>query len=175
MDWLLLGILAGVLLLLPTAYAAKIGAPYVPVRGRSLEQAFQELGIGSDDVVVDLGAGDGKVLRAAAAHGATTRGYELSPLLWPIAWFRSRGLPKNQLIFGNFYKADLSDATIVYAFLVPNTMPRLKQFLATQTIPHSRYLLSFMFPFKDVTPLKIIRSTGNGPIYVYDLRLLTKK
>jgi len=65
---------------------------------------------------------------------------------------------------------------LIFAFLVPQTMPRLKKYLAIQTLPNAKYLLVSMFPFKDDTkPIKKITTKKSGTIYVYELKNLTKQ
>lgn len=161
------------LLLIPTAYAGKIGAPYAPTRRKSIRKVFKELGVGKEDVVVDLGAGDGSVVIEAARMGARAYGYELSPILLFVAWIRAAFEPKARIRPGNFYKQDISDATIAFVFLLPATMPRLKKYLAGQTIPRAKYLVAYAFPLADVVPLKTIREKRVLPMYIYDLRELT--
>lgn len=167
-------ILAGVALLLPTAYAGFIGAPYAPTRAIVVKKAFAFMNIGVKDVVVDLGVGDGKILLASAGRGARAWGYELSPILWLIAWLRSlpwRGRVKVK--YGNFYRHSLADATIVFAFLMPDKMPRLKAWLKNQSIPNGRFFAAYLFPFKDLSPLHVVREPKVGAIYIYDLKELT--
>jgi len=67
------------------------GAPYVPSQKRYVRQAFDELyPLGIRDVLVDVGSGDGIVLRLAAERGAQAIGYELNPLLVIISRWLSR-------------------------------------------------------------------------------------
>lgn len=171
MPWSILLVLAGVLLLLPTAYAAKIGAPWAPTRLLVVRKAFTEMNIGSGDVVVDLGAGDGKILLEAIRRGAKAIGYELSPIMWAVA--RLRGA---KVFLRNFYTQFLPvNTTIIFAFLLPATMPRLKDFLLKQRLPQAKYLLVYAFPFKDVDPVTIVQAKNCAPLYVYDAKALTSK
>ena len=174
MDLLNLIVLVGVLLLIPTAYAAKIGAPYVPTFTRTIKQAFDFINLNSTDTLVDLGAGDGKVVLLAARRGATAKGYELSPIMWLIAWLRTLFIPHARVVYGNFYKQQLAEATVVFVFLMPQNMERLRRYLSQQAIPNGKYLLSYTFPFKSALPLKTIRVPKCGPLYIYDLRKLTQ-
>lgn len=58
------------------------GAPYIPTHPSSLNVLFDELvHVTRDDLLIDIGSGDGSVLRAAAKRGASALGYELNPLL----------------------------------------------------------------------------------------------
>ncbi|HEU4716091.1 MAG TPA: hypothetical protein VFS14_04660, partial [Candidatus Saccharimonadales bacterium] len=52
------------------------GAPYVPSHKKDVAIAFEELyEVGKNDVVVDVGSGDGIILRMAAKRGARAVGY----------------------------------------------------------------------------------------------------
>lgn len=167
--WTVLGLMA---LLIPTAYAGKIGAPYAPTRLKVVRQAFDKLKIGPGDVLVDLGAGDGSIVKEAGKRGATAMGYELSPIMWLVAFLRTWRLPKTKIYWRNFYKQQFPQATIVFAFLMPANMPRVRQFLEQQEMSHGRYFLSYMFPLKNVEPVTTVRAEKCGPIYVYDLQEL---
>lgn len=190
-SWSLTLLIAVVVLLIPTAYAGLIGAPYAPTSIAVVRKAFKQLGINEEDTVIDLGAGDGKILIEAASRGAKVLGFELSPFLWVIAWTRCKlfNLRKGKtspapligrrqkwcwVKYGNFFKQDISKATVVFAFLMPRNMPRVKEFLSKQSIPNGQYFLAYAFPFKDVAPLSVIREEKCAPLYVYDLKSLTR-
>lgn len=175
MDWFFLLVVILLTLLIPTAYAGKIGAPYAPTRRKSIRKVFKALGVGAGDVVVDLGAGDGSVVIEAARMGARAYGYELSPILLFVSWFRAAFEPRASIRAGNFYKQDISDATIVFVFLLPAAMPRLKKYLTSQSVPGAKYLIAYAFPLTDIAPLKTIKESRVLPMYVYNLRELTAK
>jgi hypothetical protein len=167
-------LLVGFLALIPTAYAAQIGAPYVPTFRRALEEAFDFIKLGPGDVLIDLGSGDGKVVVLAARRGASAIGYELSPFMWLIGAVRALFVPRARIRYGNFYRQKLSEATVVFAFLMPQNMERVRTYLSRQVIPQGKYFLSYTFPFKGLTPLKVIRAPQCGPVYIYDLKQLTR-
>lgn len=166
-------ILLGVGLLVPTAYAGVIGAPYAPTWLNVIRKAFQAIQLGPSDTLIDLGAGDGRIVLEAARCGATAIGYELSPIMWAIAKLRIGR--RGSIRFGNFYKQDLSQATVLFTFLMPKNMPRLKAWLAQQSIPRGKYALVYSFPLPNVEPEYIINVPQEGNIYIYDLPKLTKQ
>lgn len=190
---LLVAVGVGLGLLIPTAYAGKIGAPWAPTRKRAIDRAFDELKLGSHDVVIDLGAGDGKVLSAATARGAKAIGYELSPIMWVAAWVRIRIFPlkrrgrqrgstphynhplipsfvrRGRVIYGNFYNQTLPpDTTVIFTFLMPENMPRLRAYLAKQHLPRLKFIVSYAFQFQDAVPIATFREPNCAPVYVYD-------
>ena len=95
------------------------GAPYVPSHRRDVRQLFRDLGIGSDDVVLDIGSGDGIVLREASRCGATAIGYEIHPFFVVLSRLISRRDSKVSIILTDAWKAPFPDTvTLVYIFSV---------------------------------------------------------
>lgn len=94
------------------------GAPYVPAKGNDIKKAFDDLRpITSGDVVLDLGSGDGKVLREVSRRGGRAVGYELHPVLVAISKWMSRGDARVSVKLGNFWSmAFPDDTTTVYLF-----------------------------------------------------------
>lgn len=110
--WVVLGLIVLV------GFVAFTGAPYVPSKRRDVERAFSELyPLDSADVVVDIGSGDGVVLREVSRRGATAIGYEIHPLLVLVSRFVSRHDPKVSVRLANFWRTPLpKEVTAVYTF-----------------------------------------------------------
>ena len=115
MIWLWWGLVGLVFLF---GVMALTGAPYVPSRRQDVEQAFTDLYQMSDnDTLVDMGSGDGTVLRVARRHGATVYGIELNPLLVFVSRWRFRGDARAKIVCGNLSATNFPDTTtIVYTF-----------------------------------------------------------
>lgn len=103
------------------------GAPYVPTKRREIRVAFRKLyPVSSHDVVVDLGSGDGVVLREAARCGAKAVGYELNPIFVFISRWLSRGKNRVEVHAGNMWRVRLPEnTTVVYAFVVTRDAGKL--------------------------------------------------
>lgn len=171
MDWIFVSALIGSGLLLPTAYAGFIGAPWAPTRMAVVKKAFDSVGISEKDVFIDLGCGDGKVMREASCRGARTIGYELSPIMWVVAQIRLFGDTHSRVKFGNFYKAPIPEnATYIFTFLMPKHMPQLREYIAKQPVHDATMVLSYAFPFKDVPPRMVYRAKKCAPLYMYSVR-----
>ncbi len=114
MIWLLICFGAVALLFLATAL---IGAPYVPSLGQDVRKLIGELKLDKRDVLVDIGSGDGVVLRAAAETGAEAIGYEINPLLVLASRWRLRHLKNAKVRWANAWAVKpLSKVTIIYVF-----------------------------------------------------------
>lgn len=151
-----------------TAYAAWRGAPWLPTPHRAVEAGLAAASVRPGDVVVDIGAGDGRVLVAAARRGATAVGYELSPFLWAFAWLRVRATRSRATVkLADGFRADLSAATVLFSFLRPATMPLLAAALARRKTPHPVRVLSYAFPFPETPVTEVVRIAGCAPLYRY--------
>lgn len=144
------------------------GAPYVPTRRKQIQQAFDELyKVDKKDVVVDLGSGDGVLLRDAANRGAKATGYELNPILIII----SKLLSSNKRInikWADFWSQKLpEDTTIVYIFINSKDTKRMKQFLEAHVAQARRDLrvISYAFTLPEMKPKKIV-----GPMHLYEFK-----
>jgi SAM-dependent methyltransferase len=112
------------------------GIPWVPTKEPRMFKALELAALKPGEIFYDLGCGDGRVLIAAARHyGAKVIGIEISPLHCLVAWIRTRlaGVGKLSTIrWGNFYRADLRDADVVYQYGHSHFAMRLKQQLERQ-------------------------------------------
>lgn len=170
MDYFLIGTLIFSVLLIPTAYAGIIGAPWAPTRMKSVTRAFDDIEISEKDIVVDLGAGNGAILAEAAGRGAQAIGYELSPIMWLVACIRIFGKKTARIQYGNFFRASLpSNTTLVFFFLMPKHMDQIGEFLARQPLDDRALILSYAFPFKGVQTLTVYREKKCAPLYLYDM------
>ncbi len=121
------------------------GAPYVPSLQAHVSNAFGSLyPIKKGDVVVDLGAGDGRVLRSAVGKGAFGYGVELNPLLAAIAQLR---LGRNGTItYGNMWRYRLpDDVTLVYVFAVSRDIGKLERYLQREANRLGRSVVTMTF------------------------------
>lgn len=103
--------------------------------------------------VVDLGCGNGGVLRhlAQARPDCEFLGLEHAPLPWAWARLNTLGLPNVHIRYGDFWPQHLGLFEVVYAFLSPAPMPRLWE-KATQELRGGGLLVSNSFPVPDVEP-----------------------
>jgi len=102
------------------------GAPYVPSTKKYIRRAFDHFKIDASDTIVDVGSGDGVVLRVAREYGASAVGYEINPLLVYISRLLSLRQKKIKVLMANFWLVELPrDTTYVYAFTVSRDVKRL--------------------------------------------------
>ncbi len=96
------------------------GAPYVPSLRRDIKNLFDEFTpVGEGDVVLDIGSGDGIVLREVSRRGANAVGYEIHPLFVGISKLLSLGDRRVLVRWVNAWVAPFpDDVTLIYAFAV---------------------------------------------------------
>lgn len=104
-----------------------IGAPFLPARRRDVEDAITIAKLTPQDVVVDLGSGDGRFLVAAARQGARVIGYELNPFLVWWSRFQLRSYKNAHVYRKNMFEADLGKVTVIFIFQMGHVMPRLAE------------------------------------------------
>ena len=102
---------------------------------------------------IDLGCGDGGLLRHLAGARPDCRfvGFEHAPLTWAWARLRCRRLPNVEIRYGDFWSHPLGDYVLVYAFLSPIPMHRL-WIKAKAEMKADARLISNSFAVPDVRP-----------------------
>jgi hypothetical protein len=95
-----------------------VGAPYVPTHSRQFRRLLRHLRLNPQtDVLVDLGAGDGKIVRLSAPYVKLALGYEINPVLVVLAKLRTRHLSNVRIKLADFRQIQLpAETTVVYIF-----------------------------------------------------------
>ena len=128
---------------------------YVPTPMKVVN-AILELGkVGPDDVLVDLGSGDGRIsIQAAKRFGTRGFGVEIEDHLVRMAndEARKQGVAdKVRFETRDLFRTDLGPASVVTAYLLPAVNLRLRPQLFEQLRPGSR-IVSHDFDFGDWKP-----------------------
>lgn len=118
------------------------GAPYVPTPDHVVEQLLKLADVTEEDVVYDLGSGDGRIVIAAAEmFGARGVGIELdSQLVQKARANAEQAGVADRVEFrqGDLFEADLRDATVVTLYLWPDMNNRLRPKLRRELDPGDR-------------------------------------
>jgi SAM-dependent methyltransferase len=119
--------------------------------------------VGRDDVVHDLGSGDGRiVIEAARAFGARAVGIEIDPRLVAASRENARRAGvEDRVAFleRDLFEADLRGATVVTLYLSPELNARLRPKLLRELRPGAR-IVSHDFPMGDWRPDRTVRVQG---------------
>jgi hypothetical protein len=122
--------------------------------------------------VLDLGCGFGGLLQQLRAlrPGAALEGVEIAPLPALVAWLRLRGLARCSVRRGDFWRKDLSQYDVVYAFLSPAPMAALWDKVRREMRPGSLFV-SNGFAVPGVEPDRAVPLGGTGGCRLYVWRL----
>ncbi len=109
----------------PTALVGQEGkdVPWVPTPDVLVETMLDMAGVTADDLVMDLGSGDGRTVVAAARRGARAIGVELASNLVEMSnqLARNAGMSdRADFRVADLFEVDLSPATVITLFLLPD-------------------------------------------------------
>lgn len=144
------------------------GAPYVPSKKKDLARALDELyPIGKDDVLIDIGSGDGVVLRAAAKRGAKAIGYELNPILVVISNWLSRRYEGVSSQVANFWHIKLpAETTVIYIFAVSRDIGKLSRKMEAEALRLNKSLKVITYG-SEIPNHKPIATVGAHNLYEF--------
>jgi SAM-dependent methyltransferase len=171
-GWLLAGLLLVVLGCSPPSEpapapsvpraAGEADVAYVPTPDTVVEKMLELAEIRAGDVVYDLGCGDGRILVAAAKkYGVKAVGVEIDPKVVQKAVDNVKQNHVEELVTirqADIFTIDLSDATVVMLYLLPDLNVKLMPQLAKMK-PGSR-IVSHAFPMKGAKPERVVEFNG---------------
>lgn len=111
-------------------WADFLGAPYVPTNGKFVEEILEEAKLKKGQTFVELGSGDGRIIREAVKkYGVKGVGVEIHLLL---IWYsrlmsKYQNLKNIEFLQKNFFKVDLKKTDVLFLFLLPKTLTKLKE------------------------------------------------
>jgi SAM-dependent methyltransferase len=125
----------------PAFAQEKVDEPFVPQSGQAgkdvvwvptppslVEKMMDHAKVTSQDFVMDLGSGDGRNIIAAAKRGARAVGVEFNPKMVQLsrATAQKEGVAdRATFVEGDMFTADISKATVLALFLLPDNLRRL--------------------------------------------------
>lgn len=130
-------------------YAIIVGAPYVPSSKKRIKTMIELAQLKQTDILLDVGSGDGRVLRAVAPHVEKAQGIEINaPLVW---WSRAmnalRGIKNVRIESKNFWNTDISGADVVLVYCIDTKMKRLEEKFTSELKKGSRVVSNgFVLP-----------------------------
>jgi SAM-dependent methyltransferase len=167
---LYLGIALGAACAAWVGWNLTLDAMWQPTDRLTVQRILRLARLRREEHLVDLGCGDGRIVIAAARRfGARATGVEIDPLraLWGKAWIRLAGLSKRaRVVWGDMYKADLSDADVVVLFLSATSNFKLEGLLKRGLRPGAR-VVSYYHPIWGWKPERIGQARGGYSLYLY--------
>ena len=142
---------------LPAQWEEGKDVPYVPTPQKTVEMMLSLAGVKSGDFVIDLGCGDGRiVVTAAQKFGARGRGVDFNPERIREAEENARKAgvaDRVQFLRGDFFEADVREATVVTLYLLPDVNLKLRPKLLKELKVGAR-IVSHSFDMGDWQPDK---------------------
>lgn len=155
-----------------TAPAQESLAPYVPTPQDVVDRMLELAGVGPDDVVYDLGCGDGRiVITAAQKYGARGVGVDISPerIAESKANAEAAGVADRvEFRLQDAMTVDVSPATVVTLYLLGSSNRKLRPILTRDLRPGAR-IVSHAFSMGDWDPAKedLFVDSGGSPRRLY--------
>jgi len=136
--------------------------PFVPTPQELVDKMIELAGVKKGDVVYDLGSGDGRIVITAAKKGAKAVGFEIDGDLVKQSRenIRKAGIQQQaEIRQQDIRTVDLSAASVVTMYLLPDVNLQLKPKIQSQLKPGSR-VVSHAFDMGDWKPDRIERVEG---------------
>ena len=137
----------------------------VPTTNGKIEKMVQLLEIKPGQTVVDLGAGEGRLMIALAKAGAVAYGYEINPLLVAHAKnnIKQAGLENKAFVFlKNLWNQDLKNFDAVVVYPMGHMMNKLEKKFEKELKPGTKIVLNYF----TLPTWKPYRAESNVYLYI---------
>lgn len=172
------GSLAGFPVFAQNIPARRLDVPYEPTPPNVARAMLEMARVGKDDVLYDLGSGDGRIVIAAAKnYGARGVGIDLDPQRVAEAKVNAReaGVEGQvKFIVGDLFKSDFSEATVVTLFLFRHVNYELRPQLWRQLKVGTR-VVSHLWDMGPEWPPEKTQVVENRTIYFWTITETQKK
>lgn len=144
----------------------KRDVPYVPTPQKVVDEMLRLANVTKDDVVYDLGCGDGRLVITAVKTFGARRGFgvDIDPerIAESNANAKAAGVTDRvNFAVQDLFQTDLKDATVVTLYLLPEVNLRLRPKLLSELRPGTR-VVSHSFDMGDWKPEKTLTVTPGG-------------
>ena len=160
MKAIMLRLVLGMLVSLGCGQIPEQDVRYEPTPMPVVRALLELAEVGPQDVVYDLGSGDGRIpIAAAHQFGARSVGIEIDPALVTQAQANARDVgveDKVEFRLGDMYAADIRAATVVTLFLHPGPNLRLREKLRSD-LPAGARVVSYVWDMGGWKPADVRR------------------
>lgn len=163
----------------PSATSFREEIPFIPTPVEVIDRMLEIAEVGKNDVVYDLGSGDGRiVIRAAKKFGARAVGIEMDHELVKLSNKKAQEEGVSHLVefrAEDALKTDISPATVVTLYMLPWFNEMMRPVLQQKLRPGAR-VVSHDFDIEGWPPTKVIelpeiQRTPGGYIHKHRLYL----
>jgi cyclopropane fatty-acyl-phospholipid synthase-like methyltransferase len=147
-----------------------LDAPFVVTPHAAVKKMLEMAKVGPDDVVYDLGSGDGRIVIAAVKDFHAKRGIgvdlDIHRVLQGQENARKAGVANRaRFVHGDAFKVDFSEATVLAMYMSPRINAELLPRILAMMKPGSRVVV-YRFPVGDWQPVQTA-SVGGQPIRLW--------
>lgn len=161
-----------------TATPPRLDVPYVPTPQEVVDKMLDLAKVGKNDVLYDLGCGDGRiVVTAAKERGARGTGIDIDPTRIAEAKENAKKAgvsDRAQFRVGDLFKTDFSTATVVTLYLLPTINAKLRPQLWKQLKVGTR-VVSHAFDMGSEWPAEKTVEVDGRTIYYWTITEANKK
>lgn len=149
-------------------------APRVPTWAKDLERIYKLASPKSNDIFYDLWCWDWRIIFEFTKNWIRSVWYEISIFFYLFCLFK-KILTKNNLAefkFWDFFKKDLSEATIIFIFGLDKSINKNKKFREKlqKELKTWTKIISYLWEIDWLEPIKTDKITENDlSIYLYEI------
>jgi ribosomal protein L11 methylase PrmA len=152
--------------------------PYVPTHESLVDEMLRMAKVGKNDILYDLGSGDGRiVITAAQRFGTRGIGYDLDPdRVTEARENAKRAGVSDRVRFEeqDIFTANISSATVVTMYLLPDVNLKLRPKLLSELKPGTR-IVSHNYDLGDWEPVQRKDMDVNGVSHTLYLWVVPKR
>ena len=141
---------------------------YVPTPQEVVDAMLKLAKVSQNDVVYDLGCGDGRIVVTAAKLGARSVGIDIDPerVKESTANVKAAGVDSRaRILQGDLFESDIGEATVVTLYLLSSLNQKLRPKLLADLKPGTR-IVSHAFDMGDWKPEQTMK-VGGTTIYLW--------
>lgn len=152
-------ILIAFVVVLLFSFVVAFGAPFLPTLSKRVDDAVELLELKKGDTLLELGSGDGRLLKAVAKQGVYAVGYELNPILVVYSKIYTWKYRKYVSVrWGNYWNTTWPKADAIYVFLLNPYMSKLHKKVVQYSHGRELTVVSFAFQINEKKPNKELSS-----------------
>ncbi len=149
----------------------KRDVPYVPTPQGVVDEMLKLANVTKDDVIYDLGCGDGRLVITAVQKFGARRGVgvDIDPQRIKESNDNAKAAgvtDRTSFVVQDLFQTDFKDATVVTLYLLPEVNMKLRPKLMADLKPGTR-IVSHAFDMGDWQPEKTVTAPGGQRIFLW--------
>ncbi|MCR4280176.1 MAG: class I SAM-dependent methyltransferase [Candidatus Komeilibacteria bacterium] len=148
----------------------RTGVPFVTMRRYENEFVLNSLDIKPGQTFLDLGCGDGRLLKMLAdKYQINGTGYELNIWAYWRAKLKTWHYPNIRIYYGDYLKADWSSFDYIFTYAMPGMMTRIQGRLVKERIKNCTFA-TYAFRLPSIEPTHLHYrdiDKRRGGLYIY--------